>query len=185
MAAPIRPTEVARSPESLAGAVAPDAVRLYALIRDRMLASQMAEARSERLEIVLAPPGGEVMLAAAGARLVFDGFLRVRGAGDREAAEDGTPPALDSGERVRIEEVRVARRLTAAPPRYTEAGLVDRLQELGIGRPSTWAVIVGVHPQLRRRETAPPLQRAALEEGDGAQHHQAHEPERQQRPKEA
>ena len=144
----IRPTEVARTPESLAGAVAPDAVRLYALIRDRMLASQMAAARSEKLEIVLATPGGEVALAAAGARLVFDGFLRVCGAEDREIAEDGMPPALDPGERVRIEEVRVARRLTAAPPRYTEAGLVGRLEALGIGRPSTWAVIVGV---LRER----------------------------------
>ena len=144
----IRPTEVARTPESLAGAVTPDAVRLYALIRDRMLASQMAAARSEKLEIVLATPGGEVALAAAGARLVFDGFLRVCDAEDREIAEDGTPPALDPGERVRIEEVRVARRLTAAPPRYTEAGLVGRLEALGIGRPSTWAVIVGV---LRER----------------------------------
>ena len=152
----IRPTEVARTPESLAGAVAPDAVRLYALIRDRMLASQMAAARSEKLEIVLATPGGEVALAAAGARLVFDGFLRVFGAGDREFAEDGTPPALDPGERVRIEEVRVARRVTAAPPRYTEAGLVGRLEALGIGRPSTWAVIVGV---LRERGYA------AIEDG--------------------
>ena len=144
----IRPAEVARTPESLDGAVEPDAVRLYALIRDRMLASQMAAAHSEKLEIVLATPGGEVALAAAGARLVFDGFLRVCGAEDREVAEDGTPPALDPGERVRIEEVRVARRLTAAPPRYTEAGLVGRLEALGIGRPSTWAVIVGV---LRER----------------------------------
>ena len=93
----IRPTEAARSPESLAGAVAPDAVRLYALIRDRMLASQMAEARSQKLEIVLATPGGEVALAAAGARLVFDGFLRVCGAGDPEIAEDGRFAPLERG----------------------------------------------------------------------------------------
>ena len=79
MAAPIRPTEAARSPESLAGAVAPDAVRFYALIRDWMPASQMAEARSEWLEIVLATPGGKVTLAAPGTRLVFrqaDGHSR-------------------------------------------------------------------------------------------------------------
>ena len=139
---------MARTPESLDGAVEPDAVRLYALIRDRMLASQMAAAHSEKLEIVLATPGGEVALEAAGARLVFDGFLRVCGAEDREIAGDGIPPALDPGERVRIEEVRVVRRVTVAPPRYTEAGLVGRLEALGIGRPSTWAVIVGV---LRER----------------------------------
>ena len=68
----IRPTAVARTLESLAGAVGPDEVRLYALIRDRMLASQMAEARSEKLEIVLATPGGEVALAAAGAAPALD-----------------------------------------------------------------------------------------------------------------
>ena len=105
---------------------------------------------------MLATPGGEVALAAAGARLVFDGFLRVCGAEDREIAADGMPPALEPGERVRIEEARVARRLTAAPPRYTEAGLVGRLEALGIGRPSTWAVIVGV---LRERGYA------AIEDG--------------------
>ena len=144
----IRPTGMARTPESLAGAVGPDAVRLYALIRDRMLASQMAAARFDKVGIVLATPGGDVTLAAAGARLVFDGFLRVRGAGDPEIAADGTPPALEPGERVRIEEVQVERRVTAPPARYTEAGLVRRLEGFGIGRPSTWAVIVGV---LRER----------------------------------
>ena len=168
----IRPTALARTPESLAGAVGPDEVRLYALIRDRMLASQMAAARFEKVEIALATPGGDVTLAASGARAVFDGFLRVRGArgaeiatpgspevatpgsletaspGSPDVAAPGMPPTLSPGERVRIETVQVAGHLTAAPPRYTEAGLVRRLEALGIGRPSTWAVIVGV---LRER----------------------------------
>ena len=92
------------------------------------------------------------MLAATGARTVFDGFLRVWRDGDDEddgAVERERPlPAMDEGERVFVSEVRSERRLTRPPARYTEAGLVRRVEELGIGRPSTYASIVGV---LRER----------------------------------
>ena len=150
----IRPTDPARTPESLAGALGEDAVRLYGLIRDRMLASQMAEARFERVEIALASRSGDIVLTATGARLVFDGFLRVWG--DPESAQDGAPPALGPGEAVRIGSVRAVRRATAAPERYTEAGLVRRMEALGIGRPSSWAAVLDV---LRERGYA------ALENG--------------------
>ena len=145
----IRPTEAARTPESLAGAA-----------RAGRGAALRADPRPDAGE-----PDGGGALGEAGDR-AGDAGRRGRAGGRRRAprlrrfpeslrlrrireiAADGTPPALDPGERVRIEEVRVARRLTAAPPRYTEAGLVGRLEALGIGRPSTWAVIVGV---LRER----------------------------------
>ena len=153
----IRPTELARSPESLAGRLDRDAARLYGLIRDRTLASQMAPARFERVEVALASAAGDVVLEAAGSRRAFDGFLRVYRAGNGDAGngdagegdarsldDDRALPALEPGRTVRIGAVRVARHVTAPPARYTEAGLVRRLEELGIGRPSTWAAIVGV-----------------------------------------
>ena len=155
----IRPTDLARTPESLTGRLDGDAERLYALIRNRTLASQMAEARFERVEAALASADGAIVLETTGSRLAFDGFLRVYREG---ADEDGAPgttaadderdrplPALAEGEPVRIRAVRMERRRTSPPARFTEAGLVRRLEELGIGRPSTWAAIVGV---LRNRQ---------------------------------
>ena len=146
----IRPTEFERTPGSLAGRLEPDARRLYGLIRDRALASQMRAARFERIELDLATPGGEVALEARGMRLVFDGFLRVYG--EAEEAANGAARALPEpspGARVAIGAVRTVRRATCAPARYTEAGLVRRLDELGIGRPSTWAAIVTVLEERR------------------------------------
>ena len=114
----------------------------------------MAEARFERVEAVLSPPAGDLALAAEGSRLAFDGFLRVyrEGANDVGAMDgdrDRPLPALAEGQPVRIRSVRTERCRTAPPARFTEAGLVRRLEELGIGRPSTWAAIVGV---LRERQ---------------------------------
>ena len=150
----IRPTDLARTPESLAGRLDRDAARLYALIRNRTLASQMAAARFERVDAVLSPPAGDIALAAEGSRLAFDGFLRVyrEGADDTGAADDDRDrplPALAEGQQIRIRSVGMERCRTAPLARFTEAGLVRRLEELGIGRPSTWAAIVGV---LRGRQ---------------------------------
>ena len=148
----IRPTDFARTPESLAGRIGEDAAGLYALIWQRAVASQMAAARLDRSRVELVSVSGDIVLAAAGSEIVFDGFLRVWRVGDDEdgdAAESERPlPAMDEGERVFVSEARPERRLTRAPAHYTEAGLVKRLEELGIGRPSTYAAIVGV---LRER----------------------------------
>ena len=152
----IRPTDFSRTPDSLAGRLDPEAAGLYGLIRNRALASQMAQARFERVEAALASAAGDIVLEATGSRLAFDGFLRAYRAGDggADGAGDGGPaleedadrplPALEAGQAVRIRAVRAVRRQTLPPHRYTEAGLVRRLEELGIGRPSTWAAIVGV-----------------------------------------
>ena len=148
----IRPTDFSRTPESLAGRIGEDEAGLYALIWQRAVASQMAPARLDRARVELVSEDGGIALAAAGSRIVFEGFLRIwrEGGGEDgdEAGGERPLPEMAEGERAFVAEVRPERRLTRPPPRYTEAGLVRRLEELGIGRPSTYAAIVGV---LRER----------------------------------
>ena len=145
----IRPTDFARAPERLAGRLDRAAVQLYGLIWNRALASQMAAARFDRVRVEIAPEGtetGGIGLAAGGSQMAFDGHLRVwggDGALDTEAGESGLP-AVAEADPVSAVAVRVERHVTQPPPRYTEAGLVRRLDELGIGRPSTWVAIVAV-----------------------------------------
>ena len=145
----IRPTDFARAPEALAGRLDRAAVQLYGLIWNRALASQMAAARFDRVRIRIAPEtgaaAGDLLLAAEGTSMVFDGHLRVWGEDVAEAAGDGPAlPALEEGDPVSALAVRVERHVTQPPPRFTEAGLVRRLDALGIGRPSTWVAIVAV-----------------------------------------
>ena len=148
----IRPTDMARTPESVAGRLGEDEAALYGLIWKRTVAGQMVPARLDRVRVALATEAGDVVLAASGAKTVFDGFMRVYqepgGEEDAEGGRDRPLPAMAEGERVFVSAVRPERRLTQAPLRYTEADLVRRLEELGIGRPSTYASIVGV---LRER----------------------------------
>ena len=148
----IRPTGFGRSPEAVRDRVGGEAAALYALIWNRAVASRMAAARLDRVRADLSTKAGDVTLGADGAETVFDGFLRLyrEGTDDGAAGEEDAPlPAMNAGEAVRIAGVRAMRRFTRPPPRYTEAGLVGRLEALGIGRPSTYAAIVGV---LRDRE---------------------------------
>ena len=159
----VRPTDFTRRPEDLepgpGGRRGPDraAAALYGLIWRRALASQMAAARVERVRIEIASDDGGVVLAAAGAAQIFDGHHRVwagatdggdAAAGDADAGRadtGGAPPAaLRTGDPVTVGAVRVEGHASRPPPRYTEAALVRRLDELGIGRPSTWAAILSV-----------------------------------------
>ena len=157
----IRPTEFARTPEALAGALGEDEARLYELIWRRALASRMAAARIARTRVALVSEGADIVLGASGAETAFDGFLRVYR--EEREEEDGDPdapelrlPQMTEGERAFVGEVRTVQRFTRPPPRYTEAGLVRTLEQLGIGRPSTYAAIVGV---LRDREYVVPHDR--------------------------
>ena len=152
----VRPTDFGRTPDELERRLGRAAVQLYGLIRNRALASQMAAARFDRVRVEIAPEGtkaGGIVLAAGGSQMVFDGHLRVWcGDSGRDAEGDGSVlPALAEREPVTAVAVRVERHVTQPPPRYTEAGLVRRLDELGIGRPSTWAAIVAV---LQERDYA-------------------------------
>ena len=152
----VRPTDFGRTPDELERRLGRAAVQLYGLIRNRALASQMAAARFDRVRVEIGPEGtkaGGIVLAAGGSQMVFDGHLRVWcGDSGRDAEGDGSVlPALAEREPVTAVAVRVERHVTQPPPRYTEAGLVRRLDELGIGRPSTWAAIVAV---LQERDYA-------------------------------
>ena len=144
----IRPTDFAIAPEDLEGRIGGDEARLYDLIWKRAVASRMAAARFDRVRVALASEAGDIVLAASGSETVFDGFLRVyREDGDDDDADDDVEvrlPVMAEGERVFVSDVRTVQRFTGPPARYTEAGLVRRLEELGIGRPSTYGAIVGV-----------------------------------------
>ena len=145
----IRPTGFGRTPEAVARHLDRDAAGLYGLIWRRALASQMAAARVDRVRIELAGEDDAVALAAECSARVFDGHFRLRaaagdGASGDEGAGGGDLPTLRTGDRVTVSAVRAERHVAAPPERHTEAGLVRRLEEHGIGRPSTWAAIIAV-----------------------------------------
>ncbi len=140
----IRPTDMALSPDRLKVAD-PDQRRLYDLIWKRTIASQMAAARLERTTVVVGSADGQVELRATGQVVLFDGFLRVYEEGRDDAADDGSDkrlPQIMQGEPAEKRAVRPEQHFTQPPPRFTEATLVKRMEELGIGRPSTYASIV-------------------------------------------
>ena len=139
----IRPTEMSADMEKLRLADA-DQRRLYDLIWKRTIASQMAAARLERTTVDIASTDGQVELRANGQVVLFDGFIAVYVEGrDDESEEDGGHlPQILPGEPARMGKIQPTQSFTQPPPRYTEATLVKRMEELGIGRPSTYASIV-------------------------------------------
>jgi DNA topoisomerase-1 len=152
----IRPTNITRAPESLR--LEGDLQRLYELIWKRMVASQMESARIDRTTVDVETPDGETGLRATGQVVTFDGFLAVYEEGrderqkgtETEEDDDSTRlPALKEGATARVEAVRTDQHFTEPPPRFSEATLVKKLEELGIGRPSTYASILTT---LRDRE---------------------------------
>jgi DNA topoisomerase I len=139
----IRPTDMGLSPDKLRIADA-DQRRLYDLIWKRTIASQMAAARLERTTVDVGSADGQVGLRATGQVVLFDGFLKVYDEGrDDDGDEDGARlPQIMQGEQADKRSVTPEQHFTQPPPRYTEATLVKRMEELGIGRPSTYASIV-------------------------------------------
>ena len=138
----IRPTDMAASPEKLR--LEDDQRKLYDLIWKRTIASQMAAARLERTTVDVASPDGEVELRATGQVVIFDGFLKVydEGRDDDEGDDSARLPQIMEGETAEKRSITPEQHFTQPPPRYTEATLVKRMEELGIGRPSTYASIV-------------------------------------------
>ncbi len=140
----VRPTDMAVSAEEAKIADA-DQRKLYDLIWKRTLASQMAAARLERTTADIGSADGQVMLRATGQVMMFDGFLRVYEEGrDDDVVDDDDKrlPQLAEGEKAEKKGVTPEQHFTQPPPRYTEATLVKKMEELGIGRPSTYASIV-------------------------------------------
>ena len=135
----IRPTDFSRS-----HAASGDHARLYELIYNRALASQMASARLERTTVELTDGAGRAVLRATGQVVLFPGFMALydEGRDDPQDEEGARMPALREGDAPAKTGVEATQHFTQPPPRYSEASLVKRLEELGIGRPSTYASIL-------------------------------------------
>ncbi len=157
----IRPTEVSRTPESLKGVLDEQQMKLYSLIWNRTMATQMAGAELKRIgaDISVSGGGNAYIFRATGQTVLFDGFLRVYFEDKDEdqiekekqegEAGDGEKflPELKEGESLSCNEVKPEQHFTKPPARYTEASLVKKLEEEGIGRPSTYAPTISTIQQ--------------------------------------
>ncbi|MGD8327349.1 MAG: type I DNA topoisomerase, partial [Sphingomonadales bacterium] len=147
----IRPTRLSRTPEAVAGVLNDDQKRLYDLIWKRAIASQMESAAVERTTVDLNSSNGRIVLRANGSVITFPGFLKLYQESiddPKKDDDDKSLPAMREGDTPQIEKVAANQHFTEPPPRFSEASLVKKLEELGIGRPSTYASILTV---LRER----------------------------------
>ncbi|NNM71804.1 type I DNA topoisomerase [Enterovirga aerilata] len=156
----IRPTDMGRLPASVVNRLDPDQAKLYDLIWTRTVASQMESAELERTTVEIEAQVGprRLELRATGQVVKFDGFLRLYredrddpepGAGGGEDDDERRLPPMRQGEALERRRIAATQHFTEPPPRFSEASLVKRMEELGIGRPSTYAAILAV---LRERE---------------------------------
>jgi DNA topoisomerase-1 len=149
----IRPTDFSKAPDSVSRYLDDDSAKLYKLIWQRTLASQASSADIERTAVdidVTARDGSPYGVRATGSVVRFDGFLRIYEEGiDDVIGEDGALPALTKGEALDPRKIEAKQHFTEPPPRYSEATLIKKMEELGIGRPSTYATTLNV---LRDRE---------------------------------
>ncbi|MGH8722555.1 MAG: DNA topoisomerase, partial [Burkholderiales bacterium] len=143
----IRPTEVGRRPEDVKKYLEADLFKLYRLIWQRFLASQMAPAVYEATKVDFELAGGRFLFRATGSRVIFDGYHAVYS--EAYEPEEGKTlgslspiPPLAEGDRVTVRQIVPSQHFTEPPPRYSEASLVKELERRGIGRPSTYAAIL-------------------------------------------
>ena len=140
----IRPTELDQAPEHI-NISEPDQKKLYDLIWKRTIASQMEAARMERTTVEIESADGQIGLRANGQVVLFDGFMRVYEEGRDDTVvddDDKRLPQITANDELSKKSVIQEQHFTQPPPRYTEASLVKRMEELGIGRPSTYASVV-------------------------------------------
>ena len=145
----IRPTDIDRTPDQVARYLNPEQRRLYELVWKRAVASQMQSAELDQVTVELAEPGKQngPGLRATGSILAFDGFLKLYREDQDDADEDGDGkmlPPMAERDPLRRGKVDASQHFTQPPPRYSEASLVKKMEELGIGRPSTYASILSV-----------------------------------------
>jgi DNA topoisomerase-1 len=144
----IRPTDVTRTPDRMRPYLNAEQFKLYDLIWKRTVASQMASAILDQVAVDIGDSSKGVMLRANGSVIRFDGFLKLYREGLDDAGDDDDEnrllPPLKEGEAIKRDKVNADQHFTQPPPRYTEASLVKRMEELGIGRPSTYASILTV-----------------------------------------
>ncbi|UTW54256.1 type I DNA topoisomerase [Kordiimonas sp. SCSIO 12610] len=146
----IRPTDPSRHPSEVAHALDADELKLYELIWRRTIASQMESAQMERTTVTIFNADKSAELRANGTVVTFEGFLSVYQEGRDDEGDDDERrlPPLKEGDELALAKVEPKQHFTEPPPRFTEASLVKKLEELGIGRPSTYASILTV---LRER----------------------------------
>ncbi len=149
----IRPTSIARTPESVREYLTTDQARLYEMIWKRTLACQMAPARFDTVSLDIRLGGDNTLFRASGQTLVFPGFIGVYMEDVDDATEEdgGKLPPLEEGETIPLDKLYGEQHFTQPPPRFSEASLVKTLEEHGIGRPSTYASIIST---LQAREYA-------------------------------
>ncbi len=144
----IRPTDPRRRPEQVAKHLDKDSLRLYTLIWQRMMASQMESAVFDQVAVDIAGSGDKGVFRATGQTVVFDGWLKLyqdqRDEDAEETDENRRLPPVKEKDSLTKESVKPEQHFTQPPPRYSEASLVKKLEELGIGRPSTYASIMQV-----------------------------------------
>jgi DNA topoisomerase-1 len=144
----IRPTGIARRPEEMAKYLDADQLKLYSLIWKRTVACQMASAELDQVGVVIQSQDKKTWLRASGSVVTFDGFLTLyqEGRDDADDDEKGDKllPDVQTGDVLNLGPVTADQHFTQPPPRYSEASLVKKMEELGIGRPSTYANIISV-----------------------------------------
>ncbi len=139
----IRPSYPERTPESIKQYLAPDQYKLYKLIWDKFMSSQMAPAEIANKTIDI--KAGDYNLKAGTSKILFDGFLKLYNDAEEDEKEaDAKIPDLEKDDKVKCKEINPKQHFTQPPPRYNEASLVKALEEHGIGRPSTYATIITV-----------------------------------------
>ena len=149
----VRPTAPGRTPTEVMRELDDDGAKLYDLVWKRAMASQMKNAEVQRTTITVTSQDRQIGLRATGTVITFSGFLKLYEEGEDDKAKDDdketTLPKVSEGASLKVCEIAPEQHFTAPPPRYNEASLVKKMEELGIGRPSTYAGILSV---LRERD---------------------------------
>ena len=138
----IRPSYPDKTPESIKQYLDNDQYRLYKLIWEKFMSSQMSNAEMANKSIEIT--SGDYTLKAGTSKITFDGFLKLYNDSEDEKVEDSKIPDLEKGDKVECKKINPKQHFTQPPPRYNEASLVKALEEYGIGRPSTYATIITV-----------------------------------------
>ena len=140
----IRPTNISRKPSDIKKYVNADQFKLYELIWSRALSSQMTPAEFDRNTIIISSNDNKINFRASGSVVKFDGFLKVYQVQETDEDAKNILPEVKIGEEINILKLNDEQHFTDPPPRYSEASLVKKMEELGIGRPSTYASIISV-----------------------------------------
>lgn len=146
----IRPTNASRIPNDIAKYLEEDELKLYKLIWQRTVACQMQNALLNRMTVDITNDKNDIIMRATGTSIAFNGYFAVYREGKDDSTDDGSSddenmlPDLNEGEKISLKDIKEEQHFTQPPPRYTEASLVKKMEELGIGRPSTYASIMQV-----------------------------------------